>query len=346
MTIFEPLLSPSFLFLACLAAIVLVVLGEMFREAPRNDARPPRAREVVIGAAAGSGLLLLAAHLVEADSGWGIVAVLAGLTILLVTLYGALWRLAERFVTLGLPLIVIFGVGVGYFNNAQELERGRQDVARRAQEAAKAEEREFVEKIRQARSSWMPGAGVQEFRVSDAVVGWLTVAPKLELDTEYEATLGDGAKRQIPIRIVMLNNSYEDARLPRTPNGSTWRVEVRNSADEAVGLWSVDVGLGDAVLGPAERREFQIPWDGRTAQGALVDPGSYTVSLRPDVQGAAASVRSTIDIVDAGPIRTAQQSDMERQIQSHNETMRMLGDNIRAGQALDSAISTMQMLRR
>ena len=345
MTLLEPLFAPDFLFLACLASIGLVLLGEMFREASR-DAKPPSATEVIVCAVVGGGLMLLAAHLMKAKSDWSFVAMVAGLITLLVLLYGLLWRLARRFLRFGLPLVILLAFGVGYFNTAYQRELGERDKLRRAQEAAKAEEQEFVEKIRLARTSWTPEPGVQEFRVTDTVVGWLALDPKLEVDAEYEATLGAKAKRLIPIRVVMLNNSYEDARLPRTPDGSVWRIEARNPADQVVGRWSIDVGLGDSVIGPAERREFQIPWDGRTAQGDLVAPGNYVVSLRPDAEGIAVSAKSTITITDAGPIETVLPSDMERQIQSHNETMRMLGDNIRAGQMLDRMNSNMQMLRR
>jgi hypothetical protein len=119
----------------------------------------------------------------------------------------------------------------------------------------------------------------------------------------------------------MLNSSYQDADLPSTENNSIWRLEVRDSSQQIIGQWRLDVGLGDHVLGPAERREFQIPWDGRTTSGNLVGPGRYSVSLQPEATGSSASTKATIEIEDAGPIVTVQQSDIDRDLASHQETM-------------------------
>jgi hypothetical protein len=84
------------------------------------------------------------------------------------------------------------------------------------------------------------------------VIGWLAIAPKVQVDTEHEADLGPKAERLIPIHIVMLNSSYQDADLPSTENNSIWRLEVRDSSQQIIGQWRLDVGLGDHVLGPAE----------------------------------------------------------------------------------------------
>jgi hypothetical protein len=87
---------------------------------------------------------------------------------------------------------------------------------------------------------------------------------------------------------------------------------VQDSSGQIISQWRVDVGLGDHVLGPAERREFQIPWDGRTTSRNLVGPGRYSVSLQPEATGSSASTKTTIEIEDAGPIVTVQQSDIDR----------------------------------
>jgi hypothetical protein len=140
------------------------------------------------------------------------------------------------------------------------------------------------------------------------LAGWRS-ALKCKVDTEYEADLGPKAERLVPISIVMLNSSYQDADLPSTENNSIWRLEVRDSSQQIIGQWRLDVGLGDHVLGPAERREFQIPWDGRTTSGNLVGPGRYSVSLQPEATGSSASTKATIEIEGAGPIVTVQQQD-------------------------------------
>jgi hypothetical protein len=177
------------------------------------------------------------------------------------------------------------------------------------------------------------------------LAGWRS-ALKCKVDTEYEADLGPKAERLVPISIVMLNSSYQDADLPSTENNSIWRLEVRDSSQQIIGQWRLDVGLGDHVLGPAERREFQIPWDGRTTSGNLVGPGRYSVSLQPEATGSSASTKATIEIEDAGPIVTVQQSDFDRDLASHQETMRMMSDSIRTQQTLSNATINLQSLRR
>ena len=54
--------------------------------------------------------------------------------------------------------------------------------------------------------------------------------------------------------------------------------------------------------------------------------GRYSVSLQPEATGSSASTKTTIEIEDAGPIVTVQQSDIDRDLASHQETMRMMSD--------------------
>jgi len=323
-----------------------MVIAEMFRSAPTGHDKAPSIKGLLIVAGGGLGFLLVGAHLMQAKSNWGMVTTIAGLIGLCIFVRGVVSRFSDRFVTSGLPLILVLCAGTWYFNNAAEIDLGRQDALKQAKAKANEDEQKFIEKIRQARTSWTPEQGVNEFVISGTVVGWLAVAPKVQVDTEYEADLGPKAERLIPIRIVMLNNSYRDAVLPSTGSDSIWRLEVRDSSEQIIAQWRVDVGLGDHVLGPAERREFQIPWDGRTTSGNLVGPGRYSVSLQPEATGSSASTKATIEIEDAGPIVTVQQSDIDRDLASHQETMRMMSDSIRMQQTLTNATTNLQSLRR
>jgi hypothetical protein len=257
-----------------------VIPGRFANQVVRHG-KAPGIKELLTAAGVGLGFLLVGAHLMQAKANWGMVTTIAGLIGLCIFVRGVVSRFSERFVTSGLPLILVLCAGTWYFNNAAEIDLGRQDALKHAKAKATEDEQIFVEKIRQARTSWTPEQGVNEFAVAGTVVGWLAVAPKVQVDTEYEADLGPKAERLVPIRIVMLNNSYRDADLPSTGNDSIWRLEVRDSSEQTISQWRVDVGLGDHVLGPAERREFQIPWDGRTTSGNLVGPAAIQSRCSP-----------------------------------------------------------------
>jgi hypothetical protein len=321
-----------------------VIPGRFANQVVRHD-KAPGIKELLTAAGVGLGFLLVGAHLMQAKANWGMVTTIAGLIGLCIFVRGVVSRFSERFVTSGLPLILVLCAGTWYFNNAAEIDLGRQDALKHAKAKATEDEQIFVEKIRQARTSWTPEQGVNEFAVAGTVVGWLAVAPKVQVDTEYEADLGPKAERLVPIRIVMLNNSYRDPDLPSTGNDSIWRLEVRDTSVQIISQWRVDVGLGDHVLGPAERREFQIPWDGRTTSGNLAGPGRYSVSLQPEATGSSASTKATIEIEDAGPIVSMQQSDIDRDLASQQDTMRMMSDSIRMQQTLRNPTANLQSLR-
>jgi hypothetical protein len=71
-----------------------------------------------------------------------------------------------------------------------------------------------------------------------------------------------------------------------------------------------------------------------------------SVSLQPEATGSSASTKATIEIEDAGPIVTGQQSDFDRDLASHQETMRMMSDSIPTQQTLSNATINLQSLRR
>jgi hypothetical protein len=121
----------------------------------------------------------------------------------------------------------------------------------------------------------------------------------------------------------MLNSSYQDADLPSTENNSicVLRCEILRSK----------LSVNGALM-----------WDWVIMY--LGQPSS--VSLQPEATGSSASTKATIEIEDAGPIVTVQQSDLDRDLASHQETMRMMSDSIRTQQTLSNATINLQSLRR
>jgi len=59
---------------------------------------------------------------------------------------GVVSRFSDRFVTSGLPLILVLCAGTRYFNNAAEIDLGRQDSLKQARAKASEDEQKFVEK--------------------------------------------------------------------------------------------------------------------------------------------------------------------------------------------------------
>ncbi len=222
------------------------------------------------------------------------------------------------------------------YHRAEDL-RWEQDQikAREARIARRIQEREekMVREIRALRQSWEadPARGVAELPL-DRLVVWLAVPPTVEIDSEYEASLADNVRREVPIRVTFLNDSFFPV-TPETAAGLTpagWSMEIRDANGVVMHRWEQEESP-PRPLQPAERRDYRVVWDGRDSYDNLAPPGRYEVTF--ELAGGGSRVLP-LQITDAGPIEIVEvdavteyirhQQDMMRWRQTMQEGMRLL----------------------
>lgn len=203
----------------------------------------------------------------------------------------------------------------------QNLEAERS--ARRAQFARESEERQ-ARQLRELRHFWAadPARGVAEAN-RGALRMWLAASPKIEIDADEEESLGARAQREVPLRLVWLNDSFlpatPDTELELTPLG--WVMQIRDAGGELLRAWEYTVSDPHA-LQPAERRDFKVTWDGRDGNGRFAPPGSYEVTVELSFPDDTMTGRLALDIIEAGPIVIVEEDPLTRTIRQQQEMMR------------------------
>jgi hypothetical protein len=171
-----------------------------------------------------------------------------------------------------------------------------------------AEEKSAADVIRDERRPWHAGPGVTEAATGPFLV-WFTLPSRILVDLEGEKPVEKSgmAERRVPVDVVILNNSFEDAELDvKSCGGRLWRAWVtRAGSGEALAEWSAPWPGEKALFQPARRADFPVDWNGRDGTGTLLPPGEYVAHLEAASHaGEEAPVRAerAFSIVDAGPV--------------------------------------------
>ncbi len=205
-----------------------------------------------------------------------------------------------------------------------------------AEDLIKKREAQAAGAIAELRKPWHadPSGGVVEMAF-DRLKVWLAADTPVEIDAEYERELGEGAHREVPIRITFLNDSFLSVTggAERGLAPLNWSVKVRNGNSGVLRSWDMKEAEPRA-LQPAERRDYQISWDSRDAKGDLLAAGDYTILLEVTTAEGQEARELPFKIRDSGPIETVEvdattqyirhQEQMTRSLQSIQEGMRML----------------------
>ena len=209
--------------------------------------------------------------------------------------------------------ILIAAAAVLFCARADWLARLAEEEHIRAEKARVAAEKTAAKTFVRHRRPWRPGRGVAE-GAAGPMLGWLAVETYISIDRDYERELEakKGASRQIPIKVVLLNNSFEDAPLDTATQGKAaaggqrlWRVWVTRGGSTVVLREFTGAAMESrTVFMPTERADFTIDWDGRDVGGSLVPEGSYEVHLLSAplaATGARIDARVEFRIKDEGP---------------------------------------------
>jgi hypothetical protein len=195
--------------------------------------------------------------------------------------------------------------------------------ARRVQFTKELEERQ-ARRLRELRHFWTadPTRGVAEAN-RGALRMWLAVSPKIEIDAPEEKSLGARAQREVPLRVVWLNDSFlpvtPDTEAELTPLG--WMLQIRDAQGGLLRAWEHTVSDPHA-LQPAERRDFKVTWDGRDGNGHLAAPGNYEVTVDVGFPDDTMTSHLSVEIEDAGEIVIVEEDPMTRTIRQQQEMMR------------------------
>lgn len=219
--------------------------------------------------------------------------------LLLLVLFFPLWPLTRH-----LPERLVFGVATPWLAVAvwacwvlsEEAEQLRIERARREGMVAQP-----LRQARRRRPKTLP-RGVAMDR-EGALVGWVAAPPNVQVDQEHERRLGAAARRVVPFRVVLLNNSFQDLGLG-AGKGVAWRVRLTHEG-KMLQEWAHEVGPGGLTMDPAERLEWRVEWDGRDPEGRLVGQGEYLAKLftpaPPEAEaGLAAAARFWVS--EVGPV--------------------------------------------
>lgn len=192
------------------------------------------------------------------------------------------------------------------------------------QAAARARQAQLAQELRALRKPWSadPDQGVAEL-ASGRMKVWLAATPRVEIDAEYEDELGADAQREIPIRIVFLNDSFQSVTTEAAPGLTpvSWTVEVRDGDGASLRSWEVAENT-PRPLQPAERRDYELAWDGRDDDGDLVPAGDYTIALSVVTPSGSAEQTLPVAIVDAGPIEIVEVDATTQYIREQEQMMR------------------------
>ncbi|HTQ78787.1 MAG TPA: hypothetical protein VMM92_02240 [Thermoanaerobaculia bacterium] len=196
-------------------------------------------------------------------------------------------------------------VGLGLFWQIQAKRQAAEALRRQeAREERRAQNEAAAITLRQARRAWVPGEGVTE-AAAGPLRSWLAIQPVVPLDWDFEQT-AEHPRREIPIRSVLLNNSYAAVTLAPSPGEPWWRVWITEETGGAtVAAWQPEPFEEPSLL-PADRREWRLLWDGRDARpaqgNALLPPGPYAV--HSEVAGPAGLLQTKLNFAleDQGEI--------------------------------------------
>jgi hypothetical protein len=212
-----------------------------------------------------------------------------------------------------------------------------------------------VESIRKEQTFWRPGWDVSEAGAGP-VLAFLAAVETVSIDWDYEMQLEqtDGASRRIPIKVVLLNNSFEDVRLAALSGQAIsgrdehwlWRVWItRQGSGRVVREWVRELPAPETLLFPIEKAEFDFDWDGRDDAGRLVPQGEYGLRLRTaSVLPECLEVEITreIRIVDAGPVEIYKPDPALERLRAVERQRRLLEDMHRERQRWDKYFHGMQ----
>lgn len=202
-----------------------------------------------------------------------------------------------------------------------------------------------AEEMRRHRNDWGLVPGVAEARVG-AAIGWVAVDPHIYIDWVYEKQLGNNAERSIPLRVVLLNNSFTNVILDSRDN-NLWRAWVtRAGSDRVLREWTQSALEKDKIqLYPAQRLDFVIDWNGRDESGALIGPGTYEIHLETAVvesEGHSIRALAQTHLDDTGPdvkiIRDPIVEYVERAIE-HQKLSDMMRKSMRESEDLRNSLN-------
>jgi hypothetical protein len=170
------------------------------------------------------------------------------------------------------------------------------------------EEKSAADAIRDERRPWHTGPGVAE-TASGPFLVWFALPSCVTVDLKQEMKLEKSgrAERLIPMDVVILNNSFDNAEMDVTScGGRLWRAWVTLPGSETVlAEWSAPWPGKKARFEAARRADFPVDWDGRDKAGSLLPPGEYAAHLEtapavPD--GRPARAELAFSIHDDGPV--------------------------------------------
>jgi hypothetical protein len=316
---------------AAFAAGVGVFFGAFGRDDPA-----PRVRELVTWAAAamaalaGSYFLAVHRHLVSA-----VALTVFPLGFLTTMLRNALdgWR--RRWVRRGL-WVAALGIAIVAIRIAG-LEADRIMLL---QDMKKEREAKLAQEITELRRPWSadPDRGVTELKMGRLTV-WLAAAPRIDIDAEYERELGEKAQREVPIRVVFLNDSFMPVTTEAAPALTPlhWSVKIQDADGGVLREWRIEPA-DPRALQPAERRDYQVAWDGCDGSGTLAPPGDYAVAIEVETAQGRAAQSLPLRIMDAGPSEIVEVDATTRYIQHQQEMMRW-------NQTLQQGMQTLEQMR-
>lgn len=200
----------------------------------------------------------------------------------------------------------------------------------------------FADLLARSRTHWETGGGVAE-GTAGPLIGWLAIEPMIEVDWIYEQDHRATARRSIPLRVVLLNNSFTDAEVAAAADTALWQVTITAvPSGEVIRTWDAPENAARRAFSPTERRDFRILWDGRNRAGDLVAPGPYVAQLTVasvNAEPAAIEIDVEFTIEDAGPIVVVKED-------PQTAIIRQMEQNLKASQILDAGLREMERQRQ
>lgn len=175
-------------------------------------------------------------------------------------------------------------------------------------------QRRAVAAVEKQRTYWRPGRDVSQ-AATGRILGYLAAADYVPIDWEYELELEktQPVPRRIPIKVVLLNNSFEDVNLTAMSGWTSslkdeywlWRVWVTpNDSSRVIREWAKEVSGKRILLSPMQKVESVFDWDGRDHEGKLMPAGNYLLHLETATaltDDSPLEMTRAITIEDAGP---------------------------------------------
>jgi hypothetical protein len=335
-----------------LLARVFVVLGASALLAPvvygdDNTARRQTATDFVTSTVTAIGLVGLAYWLYRAELPfWAAGSAVFGFTVLIKVCGDLLERCCGESAPRVAWVLLLVGCGGGFLAATEQLEQEALERGR-AERVAEEHDNAIASIVRQARTSWQadPTAGVYEIP-ADPLIAWLAVEPGIDIDVTHEQMIGAAARREIPIAIRLLNNSFSDVDLSVHPDGRLWRVGVERADGTTLDEWSYELASDERLLAPGERRDFEIVWDGADESGVLVPEGLYRVHVHwANAAGAAAPIQivGEVRLRDAGAIRIGKPDPVREQIRMVQDWAEQQRRMVEMGRMISMSMNQMRL---